>query len=328
MDYYELAAFQSASSEHVYLRHTVYPTEPYAKMNAATSLVSIEEPALPRIVAPVDEFAELRDLTLLGQLGLLATWSSDLQVLDLSDPARPAVVAELHPAADLVAVEYDAEADRKHAFALSEERPGRVTSRVAATTTFQVIDVTDPRAPAIVGAVKLAHPHDQLAVSDNTAYVGGRGPVHIVDIRDPRQPTAIGAIPLDEMQVVCDLAVHRSKLLVATLGSLLVLDISNPLAPVLDGTWPGGCTQIIGLDERHVLTAADQLAVLDVGFAGNPVARAVLDSFDYVPPHAQEEDAPRFHGVAVVGEHVYGRLSLLGSDQGLLVVRLHRPSAP
>jgi hypothetical protein len=322
---YEFALYPTGSPEYLYFVHNVYPPGPPSEIRRTTSLLAIADPVHPHVLDPVEELAELRDFTLLGRRGLLTTWSDALQVLDLSDPAVPTVVAEIELASFLVGTDYDNLTGSPHAYALSMQSTGGFTDRVY-TTTLQVINVSDPESPARVGSLEVPGYRDQAVSSENVLLLGGRGNLDIVDLSDPRQPNSIGTVPVDvEGDTVYDLAVHASKLLVATWDALLVYDISEPEQPRLVGTRPGRCSQIVPLDERHVLTAGDQLAVLDIAVAGDPVAVAVLDSPDYVPPHDPHESDVDFDFVARSGDYVFGQLSLRDSPQGLVVVRLRGP---
>lgn len=146
-------------------------------------LVDVADPAAPveRAHHAVSPSSFVNDVKVVraGDRRYVITAASPCQVLDVTDPARPVLAAELPLSAHTVFVE-----GTRAYFA-----PGTVGGPVA------VFDVTDPRLPRRLGQYQLGAAglvHD-LYVEDQVAYLSGGGDgLAIVDLSDPILPVVVG----------------------------------------------------------------------------------------------------------------------------------------
>src|SRR6266704_941005 len=104
---------------------------------------------------------------------------------------------------------------------------------------LQLIDLSNPSAPSLIGHYTTAGIATRVLVSESHAIVGHSAGVDILDLSNPALPFRIGQVqPADPFQ---DIAISGNSIFIAEtstggpLGSanLEVFDISNPSLPVL-----------------------------------------------------------------------------------------------
>ena len=103
---------------------------------------------------------------------------------------------------------------------------------------LQVIDISNPGAPAVIGSVDTPGDARGVAVAGSYAYVAdGAAGLQLVDISDPAHPALVGGgvAPGDDAQTV---VVAGSYAYVAGTAGLKIIDISNPASPAIVGAYP------------------------------------------------------------------------------------------
>ena len=106
---------------------------------------------------------------------------------------------------------------------------------------LQIIDVSNPDSPTIVGNVDLPTLATGVVVSGGLAYVAGGAAVggqvsglQVIDVSNPMSPVILGSVETPGGSL--DVAVHGTVAYVADGSSgTAVIDISNPESPVLLG---------------------------------------------------------------------------------------------
>lgn len=66
---------------------------------------------------------------------------------------------------------------------------------LATFTAFQIVDISDPEKPVLVGTHDAPDLAAVVEVEDNIAYVGDLSNLHIFDVTNPAQPVRIGLMP-------------------------------------------------------------------------------------------------------------------------------------
>jgi hypothetical protein len=154
-------------------------------------------------------------LILSGNYAYVTDGNSGLSIVDITTPTSPTVVAT-----------YDT--------------PGRAINvqvvgnyaYIADTTSLQIIDVSNPAAPTFVGsAVAPGGAATTLSVSGNYAYVTDGGALEVFDITNKAAPTLLTTYGsgFNSVEVVGKYAYVGGS-------GLQILDISNPVAPVVVGS--------------------------------------------------------------------------------------------
>lgn len=180
---------------------------------------------------------------------------------------------------------------------------------------LQVVDLSDPVSPSIVGHLGTPGSADAVAASGTLAYVADRDyGLRIVDVSDPTAPHQVGYVSApDILTVAVDgtmvyITVHPS----AAPSALWVIDASSPALPqvlgsVSTGGWGTGLAAVGG-----IACLADQsaLRVIDVSIPTSPLLVGSLSM------HAVD--------VGLDGDTAY----VACGDAGLCVVDLSNPSLP
>jgi hypothetical protein len=136
-----------------------------------------------------------------------------------------------------------------------------------------IVDVSQPEAPAILSILPIYWLEYDVAVSGSTAYVPRTNPNRIsaVDVSDPETPTIVTDVPLPSPPG--RLTVAGDHLYVGTGGGLVILDISDPLAPFIAGTSTGYTVHkaVVSGDYAVVAGSFQGVRVVDVSDPSSPV---------------------------------------------------------
>lgn len=177
-----------------------------------------------------------------------------------------------------------------------------------------VVDISDPAAPVVVGSSEPLSPH-RLLVRDGVAYVATESPaIVLLDVTTPTSPTVLGQLAVPTTGVGLDLVDDRLVVAVGEVG-LLVLDVADPTSPTLLG-------------------ALRETEVTDIALAGYralaPDGSSRLHEYDVTWATAAEaagglawsgDDAL---GVAVADQRAY----VADGDAGLRIIDVSEPTAP
>ena len=101
---------------------------------------------------------------------------------------------------------------------------------------MQIVNATNPAAPALAGSVPSTHQLLQIAVAGNYAYSIGGGKLTVYDISNSAAPATVSETTLSGSN---SLAVQGSYAYVGKSGSspgLVIYDVSNPAAPAFQGS--------------------------------------------------------------------------------------------
>ncbi|MFH0727363.1 MAG: hypothetical protein V2B19_13625 [Pseudomonadota bacterium] len=190
---------------------------------------------------------------------------------------------------------------------------------------LQIIDVSNPTSPAIVGAVETPENSGvNVAISGNHVYVAdGSSGLQVIDIGNPANPAIIGAVltPFFAQTVT----VSGNYAYVADScsdfefsSSLQIIDVSNPANPTIVGAvnTPGRSSEAITVSGNYLYYVADYspgLLVIDVGNPRNPTVIGSLG-------------IPENYGVAIAisGNYAY----ITNVQSGLMVVDVSNPASP
>lgn len=183
-----------------------------------------------------------------------------LQVFDTSDAYDPVLVGELAVATPIEDID------------ISGTR-----AYVATSTALQIVDLTDPSMPQVLGshvtpglktAVEVAGPWALLA---RYQALGGGWYLDTIDVSDPASPSVAGTVPLGSL---ADLAADGTWAYTpgGFTGALRVIDFADPHAPVVATTIPLPRTtfHVAVSGSRACLTGSDALYVVDISDPGAP----------------------------------------------------------
>jgi hypothetical protein len=312
--------------------------------SAGLQVVNIGDPAKPSPLGSCDTDGTAEDITLSGNHAYIADGSSGLKVMDISKPSAPRQVASLTTSGYCRGVSADG---------------NLVCAGNLYDGGYQVIDVANPAAPAILATKKYTMYNEswnvvlkgsRLCVLD---YFSGIG---FFDLSAPDKPKMTGFY-LTPSSIVAAAVQDQTAYAVGELSGLLVLDISDPLqlrpltaTSIFRGVHGlavgGGCAYVTDrwsirvFDVQHP-SKARQVQALQIP---NGVPRAIvvrgsvvyltadhagLYIIDVSNPKAAavmgNYPMPRFtYGMDIEGDFAY----LANSDTGFHIVDIRNPASP
>jgi hypothetical protein len=179
---------------------------------------------------------------------------------------------------------------------------------------LQIISVSDPANPALVGSFD-TYRAGAVAVVGDYAYVAdaGRG-LQIINVTDPANPTLVGSY--DTSGDAYDVAVVGDYAYVADAGrGLQIINVTDPANPTLVGSYDTSGiaygVAVVG-DYAYVADAGRGLQIINVTDPANPT---LVGSYD---------TSGSAYGVAVVGDYAY----VADAGRGLQIISVTEPANP
>lgn len=219
------------------------------------------------------------------------TYVNGLQIIDVTDPTKPAIAAvydcalaqgdvQVFTQGDRVLVGYTAD-DYGPDYTKPESRCYRENGIADVVYGTFIVDVTDPTAPTTAGFVQLTkgshnqtvHPSGNYLYNSNSDLGPGLGEVEIVDIRRVDKPGIAARLPLDTGIDSHDItfSADGTRAYIAAVSHTLVVDTTVPAKPVIIGRIVDPTINIhhqsepFTIGEKTFLIVTDELA----GAAGN-----------------------------------------------------------
>lgn len=150
---------------------------------------------------------------------------------------------------------------------------------------LQVVDLTDPSQPKVVGSSPVTVEAMRVAVSGKHAYVLDEPKLRVFDASDPTAPRDVGSCELGEN--LWDLAIAGKYAYVTDVESVRVIDLENPSAPKQVGQCEVPSAQGIAVSGKyayiacdieglHVVDVADPMMPKEVGRFRRPAGAAAV----------------------------------------------------
>ncbi len=229
-------------------------------------VLDLSNPELPEAIASYDTPGMAYAVASAGNAVYLSDDAAGLMVFDVSDPHAPSHVEDLtipNVATDIAVsgtYAYVACGDTLTVFDINEPLSPVQVAGVYVTPTvnvevqgdyayisshdvgLQVLDISDPTAPAIIGTCPLDGQSLGLIPNGDYVYIfhGFNGDMSIIDVSNPANPTVAADLPdiLTGTAIPYQLQVVGEYLYVAaTPAALRVLNISDPLVPYPAGSF-------------------------------------------------------------------------------------------
>lgn len=128
----------------------------------------------------------------------------------------------------------------------------------AGSAGVQVVNVSNPLAPAIVGSRSTGGNANDIRIVGNLAYVAnGFAGLAILDISTPTSPTLVGSVSTSGE--ACDVKVAGTVVYVANgTSGLAIVNAANPAAPIVVGSLrTGGTARGVDISGNYVVIADD-----------------------------------------------------------------------
>lgn len=242
----------------------------------------------------------------------IAEYNGVLSVLDVSDPARMSLAGSLILAASF------------RDLAVS----GNLACLVLEARRIQLVDVTRPDAPALLGSAAVPSSPYAVAIAGAYAYVPaaqfmGESGVYVFDISDPLAPTLVNRVDVGFYPV--NIGIDGGYAYVLTGEGVTVLDLADPVAPAVVGSLeiPGSSRYMAFRDDHLFIVchASDEERAHGDGLY-------IVDRSDPAHPwlagsYAPETRAP-FFGVALWEHYAI----IAGGQDGIGFIDISDPAAP
>ncbi len=176
-----------------------------------------------------------------------------LQVVDLTDPAKPKVVGAIPVTVEAMRVAVFG----KHAYVLDEPH-------------LKVIDVSDPTAPREVGKLELGEHLWDVAILGRFAYITDVESVRVIDLEDPTKPKQVGRCEVESAQ--CLTVVGQHAYIACDVDGLYIIDISNAEAPKEVGHFrkSAGAADVVVSDKYAYIAGGEDAVTLWTVDISNP----------------------------------------------------------
>ncbi|MFC1779696.1 DUF1566 domain-containing protein [Thermodesulfobacteriota bacterium] len=198
-----------------------------------------------------------------------------------------------------------------------------VAGGASSSAVLQVIDISTPQNPFIVGTLQLPGWGGAGVVSGSYVYVANEfAGLQVVDVSDPQNPAIVGSVDIPTQAF--NLSVVDQYAYVADDTGLQIINITDPLQPNIVGSiatpdsgdiyWPNNALDVAVSGQFAYLTVYgndDGLQVVDVSNPSNPIQIGWID-------------LPQVGGLYVEGSYVYVAVG----NNGLRVIDISRPQSP
>jgi hypothetical protein len=175
-----------------------------------------------------------------------------LQVVDVSDPIAPSRVTQV--ATDVY----------PDGLALL----GDFLYVAVQATGVEIYDITNPAQPQPVGTLPVTLAHNVDIEGELLFTTSLTNTVAIHDLVDPANPALLATVTLPEEVEAYDVEVLGDLAYVAGALGTWIMDITDPTAPALAGSIPGGCTSLT-IADGHAFLMRFRVEVFDLA---NPLA--------------------------------------------------------
>jgi hypothetical protein len=207
---------------------------------------------------------------------LYLTQFGSLEIVDITNPERPALLSSLFLAAGWATA---VTVQGGYAYVLWQ-----LSSTPPQPAAFGVVDVSDPSNPSLLSQVWIFGTPAGVAVSGPYAYVtesnGERGSLHVIDIADPRNPRALSSVSLPWGPFGVTVA-GRHAYVADDWRGLQVVDIADPEHPVVVGAADTpGYAYGVAISATYALVAdsGPGLRVFDISDPSHPTSVAGIDA--------------------------------------------------
>ena len=272
-------------------------------------------------------------ITVVGKYAYVASSGSNaLEIVDISDPSNPFHIGNLSNGVGgaLLGSPREVVVQGNYAYIAS-----------SGSDNLEIVDISDPSNPTHAGSLgngvagtKLESPSD-VKVAGKYAYLVAANPlesssyVEIIDISDPTAPSHVTAFPVTQSNNLRNFIKGNYLYVVNLVGTLEIIDISNPEQPVSVGNLSNGVGGAL-LSSVYGIYVSGSYAY--IGDYGNNALEIVDISDPSNPSHVSSLNnsvgGALLGGVSSV--FVSGKYAYLGSytSNALEIVDISDPSNP
>ena len=224
-----------------------------ANASRGLSVFSISDPIAPTQLAAFDESSFAWWIGVEGDLACVVDYARGLHVLNVADPAQPELLSFLEFA------------EPKHVEIVGP------TAYVCAWYSLELVDLTDPSVPTILGSVELPSWPQQVEIIDDLAYViTSTNGLYVISIEEPIAPAVVGNLPIDGYGVTLDV---QDDIAYIGADGLWIISIADPTNPQKLGVLDGDNLSRLVLADNDIVfyTEGSRMYAVSVRDVTNPV---------------------------------------------------------
>jgi hypothetical protein len=295
----------------------------------ALEIVDISNPAQPVHKGVANNILHAWQVTVVGNYAYVMCgsrgYTGALQIVDISNPAAPILKGNLADGGGSAPFfsQFDASLFTVHV-------SGNY-AYIGSYNSFEIIDISDPSNPTHVGVLQGILGGDSqssIYVVGDIAYCSSGGTVYIVDVSDRTNPSLISSLDGSSQNVPFGDDIYVSGNY-AYLSTAVVLDVSNPAAPALVGSYEGRAPGRKMSVQGHYLyltggmtptITSNAITIIDVSTPVTPKLKATLTN--------GSSSGPLLAGASSV--HTSGNYAYVVSEtnDALEIIDVSNPAAP
>jgi hypothetical protein len=248
--------------------NTAYLASP--DVNAATKrgglyVVDVTLPTAPRIVTNIYGGHDNWAVGVSGTLGAVAGNGLGLKIVNIANPSAPRVVGSLAGTMKGVAVA----GQYAYAIVVVPGNPARIE--------LDTVDLRNPAAPVIVGRVTLPGASGVQVVGSFAYVSAGAAGLEVIDISSPTAPRIVAS--LDTAGIAWGVSVANGYAYVADETAVRVIDVHTPTKPVLKASVTTPATAITAGGTKLLVIGGLQLKVMDITNPVAPIVRSTSTAY-------------------------------------------------
>jgi hypothetical protein len=148
---------------------------------------------------------------------------------------------------------------------------------------FQILDISNPSAPVIIGEYDTGSLISGVAVRDSFAYVANLDGVSVLNISQPASPVKVGQSQAIDSEIMC--FNYPFAYVLDSGGAVYIIDVSNPSAPRQRGSMgtSGERPPSMTLVDTLIYVSNIEVPALDIIDVANPDFPVYLNGFGLNP---------------------------------------------
>jgi hypothetical protein len=208
---------------------------------------------------------QANDVVIDGQRAYLADYCAGLQILDVSDPAKPVLLGIF----DTLGSKATRTATARDSFAFIG------MDGITGRRFLRVLNVLDPSNPTLVAQESCYNWPEDYVLRDSLLYMVEAYEFQVFNVARPRKPVRVGSCVLSGDARDVDLEDTVAYVGMGS-GGLVCINVANPNVPTVIGTW-GGRTGGVDVNDTLAFVAGPYTGCACLSVA-NPAAPYVIDS--------------------------------------------------
>ncbi len=201
-----------------------------ADLSGGLKVIDVRDPKHPTLLSTLPDSTSALNVFISGDYAYVSSLNRGLQIVDITNPEKPVITAEIQKEG----ATYDISVSGNYAYLTGS---AKTIGDDHTKTGLEVIDISDPANPIVVGFVETDDPR-RISLYENHAYIADISGLKIVDVNDPYHPAVVFD---DDTGFVGGVTVSGGYLYstsgTSPLGLLYInrFDIKNPASPKLMG---------------------------------------------------------------------------------------------